>query len=132
MSGGIHDNNSNAKKKWKADNDFDPKKKMDELTSELAKINKEMEKTRDGGKKRGSKELESSGLTTILDLLTRALEHVKTTLERGSEDNGIRVKELEAKTRSLEDSSDTHHQQTGKGKFLISSKKSKSSRSRTS
>ena len=84
-----------------------------------------MEKTREGGKKRGSKELESGGLTTILDLLTRALEHIKTTLERGSEDNGIRVKELEAKTRSLEDSSATHHQRTGKGKFLISSKKEK-------
>ena len=41
MSGGTQDNNSNATKKSKADNDFDPKKKMDELTSELAKINKE-------------------------------------------------------------------------------------------
>ena len=52
MSGGTQDNNSNAKKKSKADNDFDPKKKMDELTSELAKINKEM----DGEDSRGRKE----------------------------------------------------------------------------
>ena len=77
-----------------------------------------MEKTRDGGKKRGSKELESGVRTTIL-------EHVKTMLERGSEDNCPRVKELEAKTRFLEDSRDTHHQRTLKGKFLISSKKEK-------
>ena len=79
-----------------------------------------MEKTREGGKKRGSKELESGIRTTILDSLTRALEHVKTMLERGSEENCPRVKELEAKTRRfLEDSSDTHHQRTLKGKFLV-------------
>lgn len=122
MSGGTQDN---TKKKSKAERDFDPKKKMEELASELAKINKELDKTRDGGKKRGTKEIESGGLTAILDSLTRAVEHVKTMLEKGSEDNCPRVKELEAKTRSLEDSSDAHHQRSMRGKFLISSLKEK-------
>ena len=122
MSGGTQDN---TKKKSKAERDFDPKKKMEELASELAKINKELDKTRDGGKKRGTKEIESGGLTAILDSLTRAVEHVKTMLEKGSEDNCPRVKELEAKTRSLEDSSDSHLQRSMRGKFLISSLKEK-------
>ena len=120
MPGGTQDN---TKKKSKAERDFDPKKKMEELASELAKINKELDKTRDGGKKRGSKEIESGGLTAILDSLTRAVEHVKTILEKGSEDNCPRVKELEAKTRSLEDSSDSHQQRSMRGKFLVSSLK---------
>ena len=103
----------------------DPEKKIKDMTTELAKINKELDKTRDGGKKRGSKELESGGLTIILEALTRTLELAKSMLAKGAEDNCPRVKALEEKTRSLEDSSDNHHQRSLKGKFLISSNKEK-------
>ena len=105
--------------------DSDPDKKIKDIASELAKINKELDKTRDGGKKRGSKELETGGLTIILEALARTMELAKSMLAKGAEENCPRVKVLEEKTRVLEDSSDTHHQRSLKGKFVISSKKEK-------
>ena len=106
----------------------DPKKKEDsrktlkDLTAELAKVTKELDKTKDvGGKKRGAKELESGGLTTILEALARSVDLVKNMLEKGDEENCPRVKVLEEKTRTLEDESDYHHQRSLKGKFMITS-----------
>ena len=102
----------------------DPKKGMKDLATELVKINKELDKTKDpGGKKRGTKELETGALTTILEALARSVDLVKTMMEKGSEDNCPRVKALEDKTRALEDESDHHHQRSLKGKFMISSLK---------
>ena len=110
----------------------DPKKKEDarktlkDLAAEMAKVNKELDKTKDaGGKKRGAKELESGGLTTILEALARSVDLVKTMLEKGDEENCPRVKVLEEKTRTLEDQSDHHHQRSLKGKFMISSLREK-------
>ena len=60
-----------------------------------------------------------------MEALTRTLELSKSMLAKGAEDNCPRVKALEEKTRSLEDSSDNHHQRSLKGKFLISSNKEK-------
>ena len=111
--------------KKNATKDNDPEKKIKDMASELAKINKELDKTRDGGKKRGTKELETGGLTIILEALTRTMELAKSMLAKGAEENCPRVKVLEEKTRALEDSSDTHHQRSLKGKFVISSKKEK-------
>ena len=62
----------------------DPKKMLKDLAAELLKVNKELDKTKDGagsGKKRGAKELETGALTTILDSLSRSLDLVKTMLE---------------------------------------------------
>ena len=102
----------------------DSKKSLKDLATELAKINKELDKTKDaGGKKRGAKELETGALTHILDSLARSMDLVKTLLEKGSEDNCPKVKVLEEKTRMLEDQSDHHHQRSLKGKFMISSLK---------
>ena len=104
----------------------DPKKGLKDLATELAKIHKELDKTKDpGGKKRGAKELETGALTTILDALAKSVDLVKTMLEKGSEDNCPRVKDLEEKTRILEDQNDHHHQRSLKGKFAISSLKGK-------
>ena len=102
---------------------LDIEKMMKEMTSELAKINKELDKTKDGGKKRGVKDLETGGITIILEALARSMDLAKSMLAKGPEDNCPRVKVLEEKTRALEDSSDTHHQRSLKGKFMISSKK---------
>ena len=100
----------------------DPKKILKDLATELGKVNKELDKTKDpGGKKRGVKELESGALTNILDALARSVDLVKTMLEKEGEDNCPRVKVLEEKTRTLEDQSDHHHQRSLKGKFMISS-----------
>ena len=104
-------------------NNHDIEKMMKEMTSELAKINKELDKTRDGGKKRGVKELESGGITIILEALARTMDLAKSMLAKGPEENCPRVRVLEEKTRVLEDSSDAHHQRSLKGKFMISSKK---------
>ena len=104
-------------------NNHDIEKMMKEMTSELAKINKELDKTKDGGKKRGVKDLETGGITIILEALARSMDLAKSMLAKGPEDNCPRVKVLEEKTRALEDSSDTHHQRSLKGKFMISSKK---------
>ena len=104
----------------------DPKKMLKDLASELSKVNKELDKTKDaGGKKRGAKELETGGLNNILDALARSMDLVKGMLEKGAEDNCPRVKALEEKTRALEDKSDQLHQRSLKGKFLISSLKEK-------
>ena len=102
----------------------DPKKMLKDLAAELLKVNKELDKTKDGagsGKKRGAKELETGALTTILDSLSRSLDLVKTMLEKGNEENCPRVKALEDKTRTLEDQNDSLHQKSLKGKFLITS-----------
>ena len=117
--------NQDPKKNTTNSKDSDPDKKIKDMASELAKINKELDKTRDGGKKRGTKELETGGLTIILEALTRTMELAKSMLAKGAEENCPRVKVLEEKTRALEDSSDTHHQRSLKGKFVISSKKEK-------
>ena len=102
----------------------DPKKMLKDLASELGKVNKELDKTKDAsGKKRGVKELETGGLNTILDALARSMDLVRGMLEKGAEDNCPRVKVLEEKTRTLEDQSDHHHQRSLKGKFMISSPK---------
>ena len=90
----------------------DPEKMLKEMTSELAKINKELDKTRDGGKKRGVKELESGGITIILEALARTMDLAKSMLAKGPEENCPRVRVLEEKTRVLEDSSDAHHQRS--------------------
>ena len=104
----------------------DPKKILKDLATELGKVNKELDKTKDaGGKKRGTKELESGALTNILDALARSVDLVKTMLEKGGEDNCPRVMALEEKTRALEDKSDHLHQRSLKGKFLISSLREK-------
>ena len=107
----------------KKKSDLDVEKMMKEMSSELAKINKELDKTKDGGKKRGVKDLESGGITIILEALARSMDLAKSMLARGPEDNCPRVKVLEEKTRTLEDTSDAHHQRSLKGKFMISSKK---------
>ena len=102
----------------------DPKKMLKDLATELLKVNKELDKTKDGagsGKKRGAKELETGALTTILDSLSRSLDLVKTMMEKGTEENCPRVKALEDKTRTLEDQNDSLHQKSLKGKFLITS-----------
>ena len=102
----------------------DPKKMLKDLAAELLKVNKELDKTKDGagsGKKRGAKELETGALTTILDSLSRSLDLVKTMLEKGNEENCPRVKASEDKTRTLEDQNDSLHQKSLKGKFLITS-----------
>ena len=68
----------------------DPKKMLKDLAAELLKVNKELDKTKDGagsGKKRGAKELETGALTTILDSLSRSLDLVKTMLEKGNQEN---------------------------------------------
>jgi hypothetical protein len=105
----------------------DPKKIMKDLSTELAKVTKELDKSREsGGKKKGTiKELESGALNNILDALARSMDLVKTMLEKGEEDNCPRVRVLEEKTRALEDQSDHLHQRSLKGKFLISSLRDK-------
>ena len=98
-------------------------KGLKDLQTELAKVTKELNKTRD--KKNGplgGKELEDKGLIAILDGLHKGVELVRSLLEKG-EDNCPKVKILEEKTRVLEDQSDHHHQRSLKGKFLISSLK---------
>ena len=102
----------------------DPKKMIKDLASELAKVSKELDKNKESaGKKKGTKELESGALNNILEALARSMDLVKTMLEKGAQDNCPRVKDLEERTRSLEDQSDFHHQRSLKGKFMISSLK---------
>ena len=103
----------------------DVKKKIADLASEITKIQKELDKTKDGNKKRGSKDLESGGLTNILDSLARSMEVVKVLLENHTEDNCPRVKMLEEKTRLLEDSNDLQQQKALKGKFMITAPRNK-------
>ena len=80
----------------------DPKKILKDLATELGKVNKELDKTMDaGGKKRGTKELETGVLTKILDALARSVDLVKTMLEKDGEDNCPRVKALEEKSDHL-------------------------------
>ena len=80
----------------------DPKKILKDLATELGKVNKELDKTKDaGGKKRGTKELETGVLTNILDALARSVDLVKTMLEKDGEDNCPRVKALEEKSDHL-------------------------------
>ena len=55
--------------KKKPNKGIDVKKKFADLAGELSKIQKELDKTKDGNKKRGTKDLESGGLTNILDSL---------------------------------------------------------------
>ena len=96
-------------------------KTLKDLSSELSKINKELNKTNDG-KKKGIKELEVKELNNVLEALYKSLDLVKAMMEKG-EDNCPKVKDLEDRTRVLEDQSDYHHQRSLKGKFMISSLK---------
>ena len=96
-------------------------KALKDLSSELAKISKELVKTNDG-KKKGIKELEIKELNNVLEALYKSLDLVKAMMEKG-EDNCPKVKDLEERTRVLEDQSDHHHQRSLKGKFMISSLK---------
>ena len=105
----------------------DPQKMLKDLALELGKVHKELDKTKDGGKKRGTKELEAAALTNILEALAKGVDLVRNMLEKGSEDNCPRVKNLEVKTRSLEDTNDLLHQRSLKGKFVISSPRNKTS-----
>ena len=113
--------------KKKPNKGVDVKKKIADLASELSKIQKELDKTKDGNKKRGTKDLESGGLTNILNSLARSMEVVKVLLENQSEDNCPRVKMLEDKTRVLEDSNDLQQQKMLKGKFMITAPRNKDS-----
>ena len=113
--------------KKKPNKGIDVKKKIADLAGELSKIQKELDKTKDGNKKRGTKDLESGGLTNILDSLARSMEVVKVLLENHTEDNCPRVKVLEEKTRLLEDSGDLQQQKALKGKFMISAPRKKDS-----
>ena len=113
--------------KKKPNKGIDVKKKFADLAGELSKIQKELDKTKDGNKKRGTKDLESGGLTNILDSLARSMEVVKVLLENQTEDNCPRVKVLEEKTRLLEDSGDLQQQKALKGKFMISAPRKKDS-----
>ena len=113
--------------KKKPNKGIDVKKKIADLAGELSKIQKELDKTKDGNKKRGTKDLESGGLTNILDSLARSMEVVKVLLENQTEDNCPRVKVLEEKTRLLEDSGDLQQQKALKGKFMISAPRNKDS-----
>ena len=113
--------------KKKPNKGIDVKKKIADLAGELSKIQKELDKTKDGNKKRGTKDLESGGLTNILDSLARSMEVVKVLLENHTEDNCPRVKVLEEKTRLLEDSGDLQQQKALKGKFMISAPRNKDS-----
>ena len=113
--------------KKKPNKGIDVKKKFADLAGELSKIQKELDKTKDGNKKRGTKDLESGGLTNILDSLARSMEVVKVLLENHTEDNCPRVKVLEEKTRLLEDSGDLQQQKALKGKFMISAPRKKDS-----
>ena len=113
--------------KKKPNKGIDVKKKIADLAGELSKIQKELDKTKDGNKKRGTKDLESGGLTNILDSLARSMEVVKVLLENQTEDNCPRVKVLEEKTRLLEDSGDLQQQKALKGKFMISAPRKKES-----
>ena len=111
--------------KKKPNKGIDVKKKIADLAGELSKIQKELDKTKDGNKKRGTKDLESGGLANILDSLARSMEVVKVLLENQTEDNCPRVKVLEEKTRLLEDSGDLQQQKALKGKFMISAPRKK-------
>ena len=113
--------------KKKPNKGIDVKKKFADLAGELSKIQKELDKTKDGNKKRGTKDLESGGLANILDSLARSMEVVKVLLENHTEDNCPRVKVLEEKTRMLEDSGDLQQQKALKGKFMISAPRKKDS-----
>ena len=113
--------------KKKPNKGIDVKKKIADLAGELSKIQKELDKTKDGNKKRDTKDLESGGLTNILDSLARSMEVVKVLLENHTEDNCPRVKVLEEKTRMLEDSGDLQQQKALKGKFMISAPRKKDS-----
>ena len=113
--------------KKKPNKGIDVKKKIADLAGELSKIQKELDKTKDGNKKRGTKDLESGGLANILDSLARSMEVVKVLLENHTEDNCPRVKVLEEKTRMLEDSGDLQQQKALKGKFMISAPRKKDS-----
>ena len=113
--------------KKKPNKGIDVKKKIADLAGELSKIQKELDKTKDGNKKRGTKDLESGGLTNILDSLARSMEVVKVLLENHTKDNCPRVKVLEEKTRLLEDSGDLQQQKALKGKFMISAPRNKDS-----
>ena len=113
--------------KKKPNKGIDVKKKIADLAGELSKIQKELDKTKDGNKKRGTKDLESGGLANILDSLARSMEVVKVLLENHTEDNCPRVKVLEEKTRLLEDSGDLQQQKALKGKFMISAPRKKDS-----
>ena len=113
--------------KKKPNKGIDVKKKIADLAGELSKIQKELDKTKDGNKKRGTKDLESGGLANILDSLARSMEVVKVLLENQTEDNCPRVKVLEEKTRLLEDSGDLQQQKALKGKFMISAPRKKES-----
>ena len=113
--------------KKKPNKGIDVKKKFADLAGELSKIQKELDKTKDGNKKRGTKDLESGGLANILDSLARSMEVVKVLLENQTEDNCPRVKVLEEKTRLLEDSGDLQQQKALKGKFMISAPRKKDS-----
>ena len=113
--------------KKKPNKGIDVKKKIADLAGELSKIQKELDKTKDGNKKRGTKDLESGGLANILDSLARSMEVVKVLLENQTEDNCPRVKVLEEKTRLLEDSGDLQQQKALKGKFMISAPRNKDS-----
>ena len=67
---------------------------LKDLAAELLKVNKELDKTKDGagsGKKRGAKELETGALTTILDSLSRSLDLVKTMMEKLGLKEGERI-----------------------------------------
>ena len=104
------------------------KKKTANLAGNFSGIQKELDKkTMDGNKKRSTKDLESGGLTNILDSLARSMEVVKVLLENQTEDNCPRVKVLEEKTRLLEDSGDLQQQKALKGKFMISAPRKKDS-----
>ena len=113
--------------KKKPNKGIDVKKKFADLAGELSKIQKELDKTKDGNKKRGTKDLESGGLANILDSLARSMEVVKVLLENHTEDNCPRVKVLEEKTRLLEESGDLQQQKALKGKFMISAPRKKDS-----
>ena len=113
--------------KKKPNKGIDVKKKFADLAGELSKIQKELDKTKDGNKKRGTKDLESGGLANILDSLARSMEVVKVLLENHTKDNCPRVKVLEEKTRLLEDSGDLQQQKALKGKFMISAPRKKDS-----
>ena len=113
--------------KKKPNKGIDVKKKFADLAGELSKIQKELDKTKDGNKKRGTKDLESGGLANILDSLARSMEVVKVLLENQTEDNCPRVKVREEKTRLREDSGDLQQQKALQGKFMISAPRNKDS-----
>ena len=94
-------------------------KSLEKLSMEVTKVTNKLSQMK-GKSKTELKELEEGDWRIILDSLSKSLKHVMEVLERG-EDDCPKVKELEHKTRKLEDFGDHHHQRALRGKFVINS-----------